>query len=288
MSRHAACNLSSTSSSAKALATSAEALYGEILEHLFDTEHDGASHGDTAARGQNTPLPLRLAAVGGDPLHTESSATMLLHDLKREYGDIVVADTSLTGDSDAVSVAALVCARHAAANLNHELARMPSPERSDFVWQFVPGPDEDSAHRAFWDLLATKLYAYVTCFFPASWQSLAGLTDAPDWSMPVWRTPVGVVCDLFVYLTPWDDDLDIAAVAQRALDLAVASFGPEVVGVRVLPLFAPYLARWHFPDGTWTPLDDRTELPDALTACTSQPPVGGPGTGFGRAFEVAR
>lgn len=248
--------------STRALAAVPDQAYAPIAaEHTFEIRAGGDTSVDASdIHAETDPHPLTSMALAGagNPV-TGKRLTMTLSLLQQEYRSVITDDPSLVANDGQSAATALMCARHAAAHLTELFADLAVNACYDVIHEFFQTAGEytdDPNVDAFWECLATLLYGYARQSSAPDWVPVEGVVpDDGTWSMPAWRTPDGgYVCDLITFMTPWDDDDDIAKVVETALAHARETFGARVRGIRLLPVFSPYLSRWYSPDLSWTPL----------------------------------
>lgn len=239
-----------------ALAAVPDAVYAPItFEHLFDSGMGESSDEQVQAETSPHPLTDMALAGAGNPTSTED-LPMTLSVLKQQYTAIINDDPSLLDSTSEQAAAALLCARHAAAHLAEPFADLTVNDHYDIIFEWFHCTGGDTRAEEFWTLLSNFLYGYAEVSMETGWLAVPGHVPDDDstWSMPAYRTDTGYyVCDLLVFMTPWDTDEDIWSVVGPAMRSACEEFGDRFIGIRVVPPLARYLTRHYYPDGSWEP-----------------------------------
>lgn len=238
----------------QALAADSDTVYGGTkFEHVFDKSSEAAS--DEQVQAETTPHRLtQMAMAGADTSTSTEGLAMTLSSLREQYHSLLTHQYLSRLDVDLTSLA-LVCAQHAVTHLAHVFTHLSVDDRYDLIWKsFQCARDDDS--REFWNVLANILHRYAGHWVSSEWEPAAGIFgEETALSMPVWRTEAGDhVLDLLVFMTPWDADEVVEQAVREAVSHVLPTFGLNVIGVRLIPVFSAHLSRWYFPDMSWVPL----------------------------------
>lgn len=171
-----------------------------------------------------------------------------------------------------LACSALACAQDFTASYAATMHRLDSASRNAALEGLGEGCD-GARTDPFWSVLRAMLSGYFGgSFGQQGWEPHRGVLGEEGPDMATWMLPNGdYVCDLLVFMTPWDSDEAIWEHACEALEAAAPALGERLAGVRVIAPLARYLSRHYRWDGTWEYLDDSwISLPEAAGAVTSR------------------
>ncbi|GAA4372849.1 hypothetical protein [Nocardioides caricicola] len=242
------------------------------MQNVANTQPAQSLTSDSDARNRITSGVRNVDLTAGNSGNAAGSPARTLADVaavavreRSQFYAEVRADIS-ADETLGVARIALACARDFIATVSPRLLALNHAARSAALHR-LGEDDNETESDPFWAILRAMVFSYFgPSFEEPDWVPQRGVLTEQGPDMAVWMLPNGdYVCDLLVFMTPWDCDNGIWEHAAEALHAAAPALGEQLAGVRVIAPLAGYQSRYYTWDGTWEYLDDSwLSLPDGV------------------------